>query len=55
MGPTYGKEKLSYKMNILEQIEKEQIQKLMEGKTIPEFAPGDTVKVNVKVVQRVKV
>lgn len=51
MGPTYGKEKLSYKMNILEQIEKEQIQKLMEGKTIPEFAPGDTVKVNVKVVE----
>ncbi|MFN7662956.1 MAG: 50S ribosomal protein L19 [Alphaproteobacteria bacterium] len=38
-------------MNILEQIEKEQIQKLMEGKTIPEFAPGDTVKVNVKVVE----
>jgi large subunit ribosomal protein L19 len=38
-------------MNILEQIEKEQLQKLMEGKVIPEFAPGDTVKVNVKVVE----
>lgn len=38
-------------MNILQQIEKEQIQKLMEGKSIPEFAPGDTVKVNVKVVE----
>lgn len=38
-------------MNILEQIEKEQIQRLMEGKIIPEFAPGDTVKVNVKVVE----
>lgn len=38
-------------MNILEQIEKEQIQKLTEGKVIPEFAPGDTVKVNVKVVE----
>lgn len=38
-------------MNILQQIEKEQIEKLMEGKSIPEFAPGDTVKVNVKVVE----
>lgn len=38
-------------MNILQQIEKDQIQKLMEGKVIPEFAPGDTVKVNVKVVE----
>ncbi len=34
-------------MNIIEQLEKEQIAEL--GKTIPEFAPGDTVKVNVKV------
>ena len=37
-------------MNILEQIEKDQVEKLMEGKVIPEFAPGDTVKVNVKVI-----
>jgi len=34
-------------MNIIEQLEKEQIEEL--GKDIPEFAPGDTVKVNVKV------
>ncbi|WP_375201557.1 50S ribosomal protein L19 [Hyphococcus sp.] len=34
-------------MNIIEQLEKEHIAEL--GKTIPEFAPGDTVKVNVKV------
>ncbi|MFC2951495.1 50S ribosomal protein L19 [Marinicaulis aureus] len=34
-------------MNIIEQLEKEQIAEL--GKTIPDFAPGDTVKVNVKV------
>ena len=34
-------------MNIIEQLEKEQLAEL--GKTIPEFAPGDTVKVNVKV------
>ena len=38
-------------MNILEQIEKEQIEKLTAGKSIPEFAPGDTLKVNVKVVE----
>ncbi|MGL4240145.1 MAG: 50S ribosomal protein L19 [Beijerinckiaceae bacterium] len=34
-------------MNIIEAIEKEQIAKL--GKTIPEFQPGDTLQVNVKV------
>lgn len=34
-------------MNIIEQLEKEHIAEL--GKEIPEFAPGDTVKVNVKV------
>ncbi len=34
-------------MNIIEQLEKEHIAEL--GKTIPDFAPGDTIKVNVKV------
>ena len=38
-------------MNIIEQLEKEQVAKLTAGKTIPEFAPGDTVKVNVKVIE----
>jgi len=38
-------------MNIIEQLEKEQVEKLSQGKTIPEFAAGDTVKVNVKVVE----
>lgn len=38
-------------MNIIEKLEKEQIAKLTEGKNIPEFAPGDTLKVNVKVVE----
>ncbi len=38
-------------MNIIDEIEREQIAKLTEGKTIPNFAPGDTVKVNVKVVE----
>lgn len=36
-------------MNIIEQLNKEQVAKLSEGKTIPEFQPGDTVQVNVKV------
>ncbi|WP_114393332.1 50S ribosomal protein L19 [Oleisolibacter albus] len=38
-------------MNLLQQIEAEQVAKLTEGKTIPEFSPGDTLKVNVKVVE----
>jgi large subunit ribosomal protein L19 len=36
-------------MNIIEQLEAEQAAKLIEGKTIPDFRPGDTVVVNVKV------
>ena len=36
-------------MNIIEQINAEQIAKLSAEKTIPEFGPGDTVIVNVKV------
>ena len=36
-------------MNIIEQLEKEEIARL--NKTIPEFAPGDTVVVNVSVVE----
>jgi len=38
-------------MNILQKLEHEQVQKLAEGKKIPVFSPGDTVKVNVKVVE----
>ena len=38
-------------MNIIEQIEKEQIEKLTENQEIPDFSPGDTLKVNVKVVE----
>lgn len=34
-------------MNIIEQLEKEEMQRLT--KAVPEFAPGDTVKVGVKV------
>jgi large subunit ribosomal protein L19 len=36
-------------MNVIEQIESDQIAKLSAGKTIPDFQPGDTVVVNVKV------
>jgi len=38
-------------MNLIKQLEAEQITKLTEGKEIPDFAPGDTVVVNVKVVE----
>src|SRR5438128_5294825 len=36
-------------MNIIDTLEKEEIARL--GKTIPDFAPGDTVVVNVSVVE----
>ena len=38
-------------MNLLKQIENEQVAKLTAGKEIPDFQPGDTVLVNVKVVE----
>ena len=38
-------------MNIIEKIEKEQLEKLSSGKEIPDFNPGDTIKVDVKVVE----
>lgn len=38
-------------MNLLEQFEQEQIKMLTEGKTIPNFAPGDTIKVNTKIIE----
>ncbi len=38
-------------MNIIQQLEAEQIEKLSASKTIPDFGPGDTVIVNVKVVE----
>ena len=38
-------------MNVIQELEKEQVAKLSAGKTIPEFAPGDTVIVNVKVAE----
>jgi large subunit ribosomal protein L19 len=38
-------------MNIIQTLEKEQIEKLSAGKDIPDFGPGDTVLVNVKVIE----
>ena len=38
-------------MNIIEQLESEQLSKLTEGKDYPDFRPGDTVRVLVKVVE----
>jgi large subunit ribosomal protein L19 len=38
-------------MNIIEQLEQDQMGSLTTGKEIPDFAPGDTLIVNVKVVE----
>src|SRR5260370_23221980 len=40
-----------FAMNLIQELEKEQFEKLSAGKQIPEFGPGDTVIVNVKVVE----
>jgi ribosomal protein L19, bacterial type len=36
-------------MFLIQELEKEQLDKLRESKQIPDFAPGDTVRVNVKI------
>lgn len=36
-------------VNTVEKFEAEQLARLVEGKNIPEFSPGDTVKVNVRI------
>ena len=38
-------------MNIIEQLEKEQVAVVAAKRAVPDFAPGDTVIVNVKVVE----
>ena len=38
-------------MNLIQQLEAEQMAKLSANKTIPDFGPGDTLLVNVKVVE----
>lgn len=38
-------------MNLLQTLEKEQVEKLSHDKTIPDFREGDTVRVLVKVIE----
>ena len=38
-------------MNLIQTLEKEQVEKLSKGKEMPDFGPGDTLLVNVKVVE----
>jgi large subunit ribosomal protein L19 len=40
-----------FAMNLIQQLEQEQAAKLSEGKALPDFGPGDTIIVNVKVVE----
>jgi large subunit ribosomal protein L19 len=36
-------------MNVIETLEKEEAERLLKSKKIPEFQPGDTVRVNVRI------
>ncbi|MBL8555205.1 MAG: 50S ribosomal protein L19 [Phenylobacterium sp.] len=36
-------------MNVIEQLRKEEADRLLETRKVPEFRPGDTVRVNVKI------
>jgi large subunit ribosomal protein L19 len=38
-------------VNVIAQLEKEEVERLTANRAIPEFAPGDTVVVNVNVVE----
>ncbi|MEQ9115548.1 MAG: 50S ribosomal protein L19 [Rickettsiales bacterium] len=38
-------------MNLLQKFEHTQTEKLKEGKNIPDFKAGDTVRVNVKIIE----
>ena len=38
-------------MNVIQQLEAEAIEQFKTGKTIPEFRPGDTLRVGVRVVE----
>lgn len=41
----------SFTVNLIETIEQEEIARLSEGRVIPAFGPGDTIVVNVNVVE----
>jgi large subunit ribosomal protein L19 len=36
-------------MNVIEQLEREEAERLTAGRAIPDFRPGDTLRVNVKI------
>ena len=38
-------------MNLLEELEREQVERLVAERGVPKFEPGDTVRVSVKVVE----
>jgi large subunit ribosomal protein L19 len=38
-------------MNLLQTLEHEQVEKLKAKRAVPDFAPGDTLRVNVKVIE----
>jgi large subunit ribosomal protein L19 len=38
-------------MNVIEELERAEIEKLTGARAVPDFAPGDTVRVNVKVTE----
>jgi len=38
-------------MNLLQQLEQEQVEKLAANRPVPKFQPGDTVRVGVKVIE----
>ena len=38
-------------MNLIDKIEKKQIETILAQREVPEFGPGDTLKIDVKVVE----
>ena len=38
-------------MNLMQTLEQEEIKKLLANRAVPEFRPGDTLRVSVKVVE----
>jgi large subunit ribosomal protein L19 len=38
-------------MNVIQTLEQEQVEKLLAARAVPDFRPGDTIKVSVKVVE----
>jgi large subunit ribosomal protein L19 len=47
--PAWHRAKDKTMTTIIDQLNAEEIARVMEGKTIPDFSPGDVLKVNVKI------